>query len=121
MRKPASKKKGTVVTASRASRAVTKRTQSGNGMATFSMSAFDKATAPMIGTLMKERDARPSFGLTKPTEVAQLDSETVASRYLEQALQSKAVPSFTAPKVDEVESEFKSVVRNRFRSPAPRP
>jgi Zn-dependent metalloprotease len=109
MRKPASKKKGTVVTASRGSGAATKRTQSGNGMATFSMSAFDKATAPMIGTLMKERDTRSSFALTKPTEVAQLDSETVASRYLEQALQSKAVPSFTAPKVDDVESEFKSV------------
>jgi hypothetical protein len=116
MRKPVSKKTSTVPKTSRASRAVTKRTQSGNGMATFSMSAFDKATAPMVGTLMEERDARPSFALTKPTEVAQLDSETVASRYLEQALQSKAVPSFTAPNVDDVESEFKSLAMSSSNS-----
>src|SRR5262245_30713518 len=61
----------------RVSRARTRRGKSGNGMETFSMHAFDKATASMVGTLMHERDTRPSFALTSPTEIAQLDPETV--------------------------------------------
>lgn len=78
-------------------------------MQTFSMHAFDTKTAPLVDTLMQERDARPSFALTSGTELTKLDPETVADRYLEQALQSKAVPAFTAPKTDDAESEFKSL------------
>jgi Zn-dependent metalloprotease len=78
-------------------------------METFSMHAFDKATAPMIDTLMQERNTNTSFALTKADDLPQLDPETVAARYLDQALQSKSVPSFTAPKTDGVESEFKSL------------
>jgi Zn-dependent metalloprotease len=81
----------------------------GNGMRTFSISAFDKATAPMVGALMEERSTHPSFALTNVGDVAKVDPETIASRYLQQALQSKAVPSLTAPKADEMESEFKSL------------
>jgi hypothetical protein len=102
MRKPA-KKAGSPVNRNRTAREAIKRTQSGNGMETFSMHAFDKATAPMIDTLMQERDTHASFALTEPNDLAQLDPETIAGRYLEQALQSKAVPSFTAPKADDVE------------------
>ena len=78
-------------------------------MKTFSMHAFDDTTSPMIDILAKERGAHPSFALTNEKSLAQLDPETVASRYLVQALQSKDVPSFTAPKVKNVESEFKSL------------
>ena len=81
----------------------------GNGMETFSMHAFDEATAPMVDALMKDRGDHPSFSLTEEKEIAQLDPETVAKRYLDQALQSKAVPSFSAPTVEDVESEFKSL------------
>jgi hypothetical protein len=63
-------------------------------MQNFSMHAYDDATSPMIGKLMQERDAHSSFALTNPGELAQLDPETVASRYLEQALQSKDVGPF---------------------------
>lgn len=108
-RKPATSKASSVAKRPRASGATASRSKLGNGMKTFSMHAFDKATAPMISTLMEERDARPSFALTNATGLAQLDPETVAGRYLEQALQSKAVPSFTAPKTEGIESEFKSL------------
>ena len=73
------------------------------------MHAFDKATAPMIDTLIQERNTSRSFALTEASDLPQLDPETVAARYLEQALQSKAVPSFTAPKAEGEESEFKSL------------
>jgi Zn-dependent metalloprotease len=108
MRKP-TRKVGSAGNKRRTAKSAIKRTQSGNGMVTFSMHAFDKATAPMIDTLMHERETRASFALTKPNDLAQLDPETVADRYLEQALRSKAVPAFTAPKTDDVESEFKSL------------
>ena len=109
MRRPATRKEGSAVKRPPASGAVSRRSKSGNGMETFSMHAFDKATAPMIEMLMHERVAQSSFSLTNEKELAQLDPETVAARYLQQALQSKAVRSFTAPKTDDVESEFKSL------------
>lgn len=116
MRKPAKKaprkaarKAGSAAKTSRTARAATRRTLSGNGMETFSMHAFDKAAAPMIDTLMQERNTNTSFALTKADDLPQLDPETVAARYLDQALQSKSVPSFTAPKTDDVQSEFKSL------------
>ena len=112
MRKPAKKaasKARSATKKNRIARTPTKRTLSGNGMETFSMHAFDKATAPMIDTLMQERNTNTSFALTRADELPKLDPETVAARYLDQALQSKSVPSFTAPKTDGVESEFKSL------------
>jgi Zn-dependent metalloprotease len=108
MRKP-TRKHAAVEKSNRASRGGARQKASGNGMETFSMHALDEATKPMVETLRQERNARPSFALTSPQDIAKLDPETLAGRYLEQALQSKAVPSFTAPKADDVESEFKSL------------
>jgi Zn-dependent metalloprotease len=107
--KKATKKAGSAAKTSRSARTPTRRTSSGNGMETFSMHAFDKATAPMIDTLMEERNTNTSFALTNPDDLPKLDPETVTARYLNQALQSKSVPSFTAPKTEGVESEFKSL------------
>jgi Zn-dependent metalloprotease len=104
MRKP-TKKAGRATSR----KAPAKRKIPGNGMETFSMHAFDKATAPMIDKLMQERSTNKSFAFTEAGKVADLDPETVAARYLDQALQSPAVPSLTAPKADGEESEFKSL------------
>jgi Zn-dependent metalloprotease len=79
-----------------------------NGLKTFAMHALDKAAAPMLAKLTKERGAHPAFGLAA-TALPQLDPETVAHRYLQQALQSDSVPLFTAPKSDGAESEFNSI------------
>ena len=108
MRKP-SRKKASAAKGRRTARSSRSLGKAGNGMSTFSMHAFDKATAPMVGSLMEERAKNASFALTGPTDVAKLDPETVASRYLHQALQSDAVPALTAPKADDVESQFKSL------------
>src|SRR5260370_39593930 len=59
----------------------------------------------------KRRDERPrslAFAAA-PVEIAKVDPETAAVRYLHQALDSKSVPSFTAPKVGGAGSEFKSL------------
>jgi Zn-dependent metalloprotease len=79
-----------------------------NGLKTFALHAQDKAAAPTLAKLAKERSAHPAFGLAVATP-AQLDPETVAQRYLQQALQSDAVPALTAPATDDEESEFKSI------------
>jgi Zn-dependent metalloprotease len=90
-----------------------KKTRSGpqspdNGLKTFAMHMLDKAAAPMMAKLTKERSGRAAFALSA-TAIHQLDPETAAQQYLQQALQSDSVPSFTAPKSDGVESEFKSI------------
>src|SRR5690349_1282060 len=72
-RKPATGKESSVAKRPRASGATASRSKLGNGMKTFSMHAFDKATVPMISKLSEERDAHPSFALTNATELAQLD------------------------------------------------
>lgn len=79
-----------------------------NGLKAFTMHALDKATAPMLAKLTRERSAQPAFALAAPA-LPRLDPETIAHRYLEQALQSASVPSLTAPKADGAESEFKSI------------
>ncbi len=81
----------------------------GNGLKTFSMHALDEAAAPMMNALRDERRAHPTFGLTSTDDVKRLDPETMASRYLRQALQSDSVRAFAAPKAGDVQSEFKSV------------
>jgi Zn-dependent metalloprotease len=83
--------------------------KSGNGLKTFSMHSLDEATAPMMATLREERESRPAFAMANAAGFTQLDPETIAHRFLEQALQSKAVPGLTAPKADDGESEFKSI------------
>jgi Zn-dependent metalloprotease len=83
--------------------------ETSNGLRNFSLHAFDRKDASKLAKLTKERDDFPAFSLTGPENVAHLDSETVAKRYLAQALQSPSLPSFTAPKPDGVTSEFRSL------------
>ena len=81
----------------------------GNGLNSFSMHASDAASAPMIAAVRKEEAARRSFALTTGPEAAAVDPETVARGYLQQALASKSVAAFTAPKAGDTVSEFKSL------------
>jgi len=83
--------------------------KSANGMKTFSIHAFDKAAEPMLQSLQQERATHPAFAIGGAAGVTQLDPETVAKRYLTQALQSKAVPALTAPKAGDLTSDFKSL------------
>lgn len=83
----------------------------GNGLTQFSAHALDDAGAPLFAKLSQERTASPAFAFAfaGPAAVAQLDPETIAKRYLDQALESKTVKSFTAPKTATLSSEFKSL------------
>ena len=73
------------------------------------MHTLDEAAAPMMARLREERATRPAFAFEGIAAGAQLDAETAARRYLEQALASEAVPALTAPKSGGAESEFKTV------------
>jgi len=79
-----------------------------NGLKTFSLHASNAESAPMIAKLRDERPHTRSFAAS-PTALPNLDPETAATRFLHQALDSKSVPSFTAPKASGVESDFKSL------------
>ena len=81
----------------------------GNGLRTFSMHALDKKSAPMFAKLRQERASYPAFAFVGSAAISQLDPETVAKRYLSQALESPAVPTFTAPKLGAITTEFKSL------------
>jgi hypothetical protein len=60
-----------------------------------------------MATLKKEQASFPAIAFTESIESQ--DPETIAKAYLKQALGSDSAPGFTAPVVDKVESEFKSV------------
>jgi Zn-dependent metalloprotease len=83
--------------------------RSASGLTTFSMHAIDPAAAPMMAKLRDEHTAHPAFAFRGLAASAQVDAETAATRYLEQAFKSPAVRSLTAPTSDGAESEFKSV------------
>src|SRR5512140_3079065 len=83
--------------------------KSANGLKTFSMHAFDEASAPALQSLRDERTAHPAFAMGGAAGGTQLDPETVAKRYVQQALESKAVPQLTAPTNDKLTSDFKSL------------
>ncbi len=78
----------------------------GNGLERFGMHTVDKKSAKAMSALAKERAKLPAFGF-KPAAAAQpRDPETAARRYLEQTLESKAVPAFTRPSANNLQSEF---------------
>jgi Zn-dependent metalloprotease len=79
-----------------------------NGLKTFSLHTADVKSVPMINKLREERPHYRSFAAS-PEELPSLDPETAATRFLHQALDSKSVPSFTAPKASGTVSEFKSL------------
>ena len=81
---------------------------SGNGLRTFAMHSADRESAPVIARLRDERPRDLAFAAA-PVETEKVDPETAATRYLHQALDSDAVPAFTAPKVGDTGSEFKSL------------
>jgi Zn-dependent metalloprotease len=73
------------------------------------MHSLDEAAAPMVAQLREESDAGGAFAMAGPAGLTQLDPETAARNYLEQALASPSVPSFTAPAVPDTPTEFKSL------------
>src|SRR5438067_382596 len=81
----------------------------GNGLRNFSMHAFDQKSAPILAKLQGEQASRAAFALGAPATIPQLDPETIAKGYLNQAFASSAVRSFTAPKSGGVTSDFKSL------------
>ena len=90
--------------------------KSANGLKTFSLHAFDASSAPMLDSLREERAAHPAFAMGGAAGVTQLDPETVAKRYLKQALESKAVPALTAPKDGDTTSDFQSLGKDSLRA-----
>jgi Zn-dependent metalloprotease len=79
-----------------------------NGMRTFSMHSADAEAAPMVAELRDERANTMSFGAST-AELSEVDPETAATRYLHQALDSRAVTPFAAPRASGNASEFKSL------------
>src|SRR4051794_12823874 len=81
---------------------------SGNGMKTFAIHSADAAAAPLMAKMHDERGHMPSFAAATAS-LPNVDPETAATRYLHQALGSKALPAFVAPLASGNVSEFKSL------------
>ena len=80
-----------------------------NGLKTFSLHSKEEASEASMAALRAEEAALPSFAFTTTADTSSVDPETMARRYLDQALASTAVREFTAPVADQVPSEFKSL------------
>lgn len=80
-----------------------------NGLKTYSMHAYEEASSAALEQLREERSAYPGFALDHMAPQRVLDPETVARRYLDQALNSPSVPSFTAPEASGISSDFKTI------------
>ena len=80
-----------------------------NGLSTFAFNAEDEASGEVLEALQAERLASPTFFTTDVVGLANLDSETAAQQHLQEVLASKAIPQFSAPEVNSVPSEFKSL------------
>ena len=63
----------------------------------------------MIAAVASELEEHPSFGLPGGPTLVDLDPETAASRYVEQALSSASVRSFSISSEAAPQTEFKSV------------
>jgi Fungalysin/Thermolysin Propeptide Motif len=105
MAKKTSKKKTPKKTAKKTVKKTAK--PAGNGLRTFSMHSRDEASYRNMTALAAAESAHPSFAAA--ASETPVDPETAARRYLDLALRSPAVSSFTAPVADEVPSEFKSL------------
>ncbi|GGR85962.1 MULTISPECIES: M4 family metallopeptidase [Streptomyces] len=80
-----------------------------NGLSSFSLHTFDETSSPAVAQLQEERAARPRVRPEGLESERDLDPETAARRYLDQALASATVPSFTAPVANGVASRFKTI------------
>jgi Zn-dependent metalloprotease len=78
-------------------------------MQVFALHALDRAAAPVLAQLRKESESAPQFSLAGAAGVPQLDPETAAKGYLQQALASPSLPRFTAPSADSSPSDFRSL------------
>jgi Zn-dependent metalloprotease len=80
-----------------------------NGLRTFDFNAEDEASGEVLDVLRAERLASPTFFTTEVVGLANLDPETAAQQHLQEVLASEAIPQFSAPEVNSVPSEFKSL------------
>ncbi len=78
----------------------------GNGLATFSVHAFEESSSAALAQLRQEREAYPGLTVTAESD---LDPETAARRFLGQALESAAMPALTAPVADGATSRFRTI------------
>jgi Zn-dependent metalloprotease len=80
-----------------------------NGLKTFSMHVGDESSRPAMAAMIAEEPAEPTVAFLRAVGRPAIDPETAARSYLNHALRSAAVPSFTAPVANEQPSEFKSL------------
>jgi Zn-dependent metalloprotease len=82
-----------------------------DGFVKFSMHANDTASQGLMKALVAERVTSSQFAMQTNALVPMqsLDPETAARQYLKQALGSLNVPQLTAPRVNGLDSEFKSL------------
>jgi Zn-dependent metalloprotease len=86
-----------------------RRPDRGNGLNSFSMHAASIAGSAMIAAVGSEVEAHPHLGLAGGPTTAELDPETAAQRYLQQALASQSVRTFSVPKSVALETDFKII------------
>jgi Zn-dependent metalloprotease len=77
-----------------------------NGLAMFSLHTSEESSSDVVDRLQEER--RAYAGVAAGSE-SELDPETAARRFLDQALDSAAVPSLTAPVANGATSKFKTI------------
>ncbi len=80
--------------------------QTDNGLAMFSLHTSEESSSDVVDRLQEERQAYAGVAAESESE---LDPETAARRYLDQALDSAAVPSLTAPVASGATSKFKTI------------
>lgn len=80
-----------------------------NGLSNFSLHTFDESSSRTVAQLQEEQAERPGIRPEGLVSERDLDPETAARRYLEQALSSATVPSFNAPVANGVTSRFKTI------------
>jgi Zn-dependent metalloprotease len=81
----------------------------GNGLTTFSMHASDESSSGVVEQLQQERPPYRGVASDVGERESDLDPETAARRFLEQALASEAVPSLLTPVANGVASDFKTI------------
>ncbi|MER7246944.1 M4 family metallopeptidase [Kribbella sp. NPDC000426] len=82
---------------------------SANGLNSFSLHAADESSAGAIEELAAERSAYPGLRPLGADRESDLDPETAARRFLDQAVASTAVPSLTAPEDNGTVAQFKTI------------
>ena len=91
-----------------ARRAATARATRANGFHALAMHVTEENGRRTFEALKADRPAASAFTLAEGLP-ENLDSESAAKRILAHAFASKAMPSLTAPKVDDEESDFRSL------------